>query len=143
MIIYTEGTFDLLHYGHLNFLRQCKQLAGQDGLVIVGVNSDEFTTKYKGQPILNLDERCLALEGCKYVDKVYRSFRGATNAPQILENKPDIVAVGSDWAKKDIYKQYGLTPEWFEEQGILLVYLPYTETISATEIKERIKKWLS
>jgi bifunctional ADP-heptose synthase (sugar kinase/adenylyltransferase) len=52
--------------------------------------------------------------------------------------KPDIVVIGSDWAKKDYYKQMGFTQDWLDENGIGLCYFPYTQNISTTIIKNKI-----
>jgi hypothetical protein len=52
--------------------------------------------------------------------------------------KPDYVLIGSDWARKDYYKQMGFTQDWLDARGIGLIYIPYTKGISSTEIKKRI-----
>jgi len=65
MILYTGGTFDLLHYGHMNFLKQCSKISDR---VIVSLNTDEFIFKYKNKyPIMTYDERKRSLEGVRYV----------------------------------------------------------------------------
>lgn len=133
---YTGGTFDYLHSGHVNFLRQCKAVAE---LVVVSLNTDEFITEYKGHPpIMSYTERKKVLEGCKYVDLVVPNVGGADSKPAILRIKPNFVIIGSDWASKDYYKQMGFTQDWLDEQEIVLIYLPYTVGISTTEIKRRI-----
>ncbi len=54
-ILYTGGTFDVFHYGHMNFLKQCAKISDK---VIVSLNTDEFITQYKGKPpVMNYDER--------------------------------------------------------------------------------------
>jgi glycerol-3-phosphate cytidylyltransferase-like family protein len=63
---------------------------------------------------------------------------GSDSKPAILSVKPDIIAIGDDWAKKDYYKQMNFTQEWLEEQGIVLVYIPYTRGISSSDIRKRI-----
>lgn len=135
MKLYTQGTFDLFHYGHVAFLKRCKALAGDDK-VIVALLTDEVIEEYKGHPpIMKFKERAAVLRACKYVDEVFPSDNKKTSEEiEILE--PDIVVVGSDWAKKDIYKQYQADREWLNK---FLVYLPYTESISTTELKRRIK----
>ena len=68
--IYTGGTFDLFHEGHVELLRSCKRLAG-DGLVIVALNTDEFIERFKASgPVQTYRERKTVLESCKYVDLV-------------------------------------------------------------------------
>ena len=135
-ILYTGGTFDLFHYGHTNFLRQCSKLADK---IIVSLNTDEFIQEYKGKtPIMTYSEREQSLMDCKYVHAVVPNSGGADSKPAILQVNPDIIAIGTDWAKKDYYKQMQFTQEWLDDNDILLVYLAYTEGISTTEIKRRI-----
>lgn len=139
MIVYTGGTFDVYHSGHANFLRQCKQLAGEDGLVVVALNKDDFIEKFKGKkPLMSYDERKACLESCKYVDLVIENVGGEDSTIAINNLNPDVVAIGTDWASKDYYKQMGFTQEWLDEREILLVYLPYTQGISTTELKRRL-----
>lgn len=136
MIVYTQGTFDLFHYGHANILEKCRRMAGTTGLVVVALLTDEAIEKYKGKkPIMNFEERSKTLISCQYVDSVVPSDNELTKK-DIRYVNPDFVVVGSDWAKKDIYKQYNMTKE---ELDPLLVYVPYTESISTSELKKRIK----
>ena len=134
--LYTGGTFDLFHYGHINFLRQCSILSDN---IIVSLNTDEFIHEYKGMPpIMNYEERKHSLEQCKYVDSVIPNKGGKDSKPSIISVKPDIIAIGDDWAKKDYYTQMGFTQEWLDNNQILLVYLAYTQGISTSDIKQRI-----
>ena len=135
-ILYTGGTFDILHYGHMNFLRQCSKIADK---VIVSLNTDEFIEYYKGKPpIMTYEERKKSLEFCKFVDEVVPNIGGADSKPSILQIKTAIVAIGDDWAKKDYYTQMQFTQDWLDENDIVLVYLAYTRGISTTDIKKRI-----
>ena len=136
--LYTGGTFDLFHRGHVNFLKMCKEIADY---VVVSLNTDEFIYEYKGKyPILDYKHRRDVLLGCKYVDEVIPNSGGSDSKPAILEVKPKFIAIGSDWAKKDYYKQMNFTQDWLDENEIILLYLPYTEHISTTEIKNRLKE---
>lgn len=134
-ILYTGGTFDLFHYGHANFLKQCHKLCPN---VVVSLNTDEFITQYKSKPIMNYKERELSLLSCKYVSRVVPNIGDGDSKPAILSVNPNIIAVGDDWCRKDYYKQMNFTQEWLEEQGIVLVYIPYTCGISSSDIKQRI-----
>ena len=87
-------------------------------------------------------EREQSLRDCKYVHTVVPNSGGADSKPTILQVNPDIIAIGTDWAKKDYYKQMQFTQEWLDDNDILLVYLAYTEGISTTELKKRIKNGL-
>lgn len=139
MIIYTGGTFDLFHAGHINLLRRCKELAGTQGSVVVSLNSDEFVMKYKGKrPICSFEEREQTLAACRYVDRVVENIGGHDSKPSILEIVPDYIAIGSDWAGRNYYSQMGFTQEWLDSLDIGLIYIPYTKTVSSTEIKKRV-----
>lgn len=135
--VYTGGTFDLFHKGHVNFLRQCKEIGDY---VVVSLNTDEFIHRYKGEyPVIKYEDRKDVLLSCKYVDEVVPNIDGEDSKITILQVQPKFVIIGSDWCKKDYYKQMNFTQEWLNEQDIILVYLPYTENISTTIIKKLLK----
>ena len=138
-VVYTGGTFDLFHSGHANLLKRCREIAGENGLVVVSLNSDDFIAKYKGEaPICNEAERKAVLESCMYVDKVVMNVGGEDSKIAIEIVNPDYIIIGSDWAKKDYYKQMGFDQHWLDERDIGLVYVPYTKAISSTLIKKKI-----
>ena len=135
--VYTGGTFDLFHRGDVNFLKQCKEIGDY---IVVSLNTDDFIYRYKGKyPIMNYEERRDVLLGCRYVDEVIPNTDGEDSKPAILTINPKFVIIGSDWAKKDYYRQMNFTQQWLDDNGIILVYLPYTENISTTLIKEKLK----
>lgn len=134
--IYTGGTFDLPHSGHVNFLNKCAEL----GEVWVALNEDDFIEEYKGKPpIMTFSERANVLLEFRCVTGVTNNYGGADSREVIEDIKPDIIAIGSDWARKDYYQQMGFTQDWLDERGISLIYIPYTQGISTTEIKRRLK----
>ena len=98
MILYTGGTFDLFHYGHVNFLEHCAKISKE---VVVSLNTDEFVSQYKRKPILSYEERKRSLLGCQYVDRVIANVGGSDSKPAIMSVKPNIIAIGDDWARKD------------------------------------------
>ncbi len=134
-ILYTGGTFDLFHYGHVNFLKKCYSICDN---VVVALNTDEFISQYKSRSILSYTEREASLLECKYVSKVVPNVFGQDSKPTILSVNPDIIAVGDDWCHKDYYSQMDFTQEWLDNHNVTLVYIPYTKGISTTEIKARI-----
>lgn len=134
--IYTGGTFDLFHAGHVEFLRRCAEL----GSVTVSLNEDEFIEKYKGKrPIISYREREAVLLGCRWVDRVVPNVGGIDSRVAIALDSPDLVVIGSDWARRDYYAQMGFDQDWLDERGIGLAYIPYTQGISSTAIKERLR----
>jgi glycerol-3-phosphate cytidylyltransferase len=138
-VVYTGGTFDLFHSGHVAFLRSCKRIAGKDGRVVVSLNTDEFIAAYKGKPpIMSYSERKAVLMACRYVDAVVDNIGGVDSKPAILNVIPDFVVIGDDWAKKDYYAQMQFTQDWLDGNKIQLCYVPYTVGVSSTDIKARI-----
>ena len=138
-IVYTGGTFDLFHSAHVRFLKACRRIAGDDGEVVVALNTDAFIEAYKGNsPVMSFDERKEVLLGCRYVDDVIANIGGADSKPSILQVLPDFVVIGDDWARKDYYAQMQFSREWLDQHNIQLIYVPYTPGISTTDLKARI-----
>lgn len=139
-IVYTGGTFDLFHSGHVNLLKRCREVAGIDGKVVVALNTDDFIWQFKNKkPICNEQERLDVLLACRYVDEVVMNIGGQDSKISIDMVGPNYIVVGSDWAKKDYYAQMSFTQEWLDERGIGLVYVPYTSSISSTKIRGRMQ----
>jgi glycerol-3-phosphate cytidylyltransferase len=135
--VYTGGTFDLFHSGHVNFLKRCQQIAGVDGQVVVALNTDEFIYDYKKKkPVLSFDQRKDVLESCRYVSEVVANVGGSDSKKTIeMVESVDVIAIGSDWARKDYYAQMEFDQDWLDEKNISLIYIPYTKGISSTFIK--------
>jgi glycerol-3-phosphate cytidylyltransferase len=142
--IYTGGTFDLFHKGHIELLAACKRLAGDDGEVIVALNTDEFITRFKGKgPFQSFEDRRAALEACRYVDLVVPNW-GEEDSKDTIDRlgvKVDVVAIGTDWAGRDYYAQMGFTAEWLDQMGIILLYIDRRTGESTTSIKERLQDY--
>ena len=135
--VYTGGTFDLFHSGHVNFLKRCQQIAGVDGRVVVALNTDEFIYEYKKKkPVLTFDQRKDVLESCRFVNQVVPNVGGSDSKKTIeMVELVDVIAIGSDWARKDYYAQMEFDQDWLDEKNISLIYIPYTKGISSTFIK--------
>lgn len=132
-VVYTGGTFDILHFGHVHFLQECSLL----GDLVVALNKDEFIEEFKGRPpVFSYQERKEALEYLGY--EVVPNIDGADSKPTILKVAPKYLAIASDWARKNYYKQMGFTQDWLDDQDITLVYIPYTRQVSTTLIRERL-----
>jgi len=98
-IIFTNGCFDVLHRGHIELLKFCKNM----GEVIVGLNTDKSIKRLKGpdRPIFNQNDRKFMLESCRYVDKVIL-FDEDTPLNLIEKINPDIIVKGGDYKKEEI-----------------------------------------
>lgn len=144
-VVYTGGTFDLFHEGHIELLRSCKRIAGEDGKVIVGLNTDEFIGRFKTNlPVQEYRERKLMLESCRYVDAVVKNI-GEEDSKITIEEvmlrwKVDIIAIGTDWANRDYYAQMKFTKEWLDAKDLILVYIDRRTGQSTTNLKEQLKK---
>ncbi|QWH20206.1 glycerol-3-phosphate cytidylyltransferase [Bacillus mycoides] len=127
--IITYGTFDLLHYGHINLLRRAKQLGEY---LIVVLSTDEFN-KLKGKKsYFSYEERKLLLEAIKYVDKVIPEKNWEQKIEDVINNDIDVFVMGNDWEG-----EFDFLNEYCE-----IVYLPRTEGISTTKIKTDMKEVL-
>lgn len=127
--VFTSGSWDLFHVGHLNVLRRSKALGDR---LIVGVSTDELIEDYKGMPpVIPFEERIEIVGAIDCVDLAVEQTI-LTEIRQLQEHEVDIVTIGDDW--KGRYLE-GL--EWMEQHGEV-VYLPYTEGVSTTSIKRKI-----
>lgn len=141
-VIFTGGSFDLFHLGHIQLLAACRKMAGTDGRVIVSLNTDEFVERFKGKrPVMGYAEREAVLRACRYVDDVVENVGGEDSKKTIKLHGPiDIIAIGSDWAPpRDYYAQMGFTAEYLTQMGITLVYVDRNTGMSSTAIKDRMK----
>ena len=125
--VITYGTFDLFHIGHLNILKRAKELGDY---LIVGVSSDDFNLE-KGKVCMIPDyERMEIVSAIKYVDEVILETSWDQKKEDILRYQIDTFVMGDDWEGKfDELKEY-----------CDVVYLPRTEGISTTDIKDQIQK---
>ena len=122
--VITYGTFDLLHAGHINLLRRAKELG--DYLIVV-VSTDEFNWEQKQKKCyFSYEERKKLVEAVRYVDLVIPENNWEQKISDVKEYHVDTFVMGVDWKGKfDFLKDY-----------CEVVYLPRTEGISTTKIKE-------
>lgn len=124
--VLTYGTFDLLHYGHINLLKRAKDLGDY---LIVGVSSDQFNTLKQKTCTYPFHERSQIIEAIRYVDKVIAETRWEQKIEDIQKYDVDVLVMGNDWQGKfDFLKSY-----------CDVVYLPRTEGISTTIIKSVLR----
>lgn len=136
-VLYTGGTFDLFHYGHISFLKKCHTICPN---VVVALNTDDFIFRYKHKyPIMSYSEREKSLLECRYVSRVVPNISGADSKPTILGVSPDFIAVGDDWCCRDYCKQMGFTKQWLDDHNIILMYIPYNDSISTSLIIQKIR----
>ena len=132
MLVYTVGTFDMLHVGHLALLEQCRSL-GDD--VVVGVASDSVVNSYKPYaPVIPLDQRQEMLEALRCVDRV-RPYYELEYVSACKELNVDIFVVGEDWGAKPHNID---VEEYLKSQGKKIVQVLYNPRTSSTTIKRDV-----
>jgi|SRR5690625_2494655 len=126
--VITYGTFDLLHYGHINLLRQAKKLGDY---LIVALSTDGFNwNEKKKRSYFSYDKRKKLLEAIRYVDLVIPEHSWDQKINDIKQYHIDIFVIGDDWKGK-----FDFLSEFCHVK-----YLPRTPEISTTKIKEEMKK---
>lgn len=122
--VITYGTFDLLHYGHINILRRAKELGDY---LIVALSTDEFNWNEKNKKCyFNYEQRKKLVEAIRYVDLVIPETCWEQKRTDIHEYHIDIFVMGDDWAGKF---------DFLREEGVKVVYFERTPEISSTQIK--------
>lgn len=123
--VITYGTFDLLHYGHINLLKRAKALGDY---LIVGLSTDEFNLCEKNKKCyFSYEQRKALLESIRYVDLVIPEDRWEQKRMDVHEYHVDTFVIGDDWTGKF---------DFLQEEGTEVVYLTRTPEISTTRIKE-------
>lgn len=126
--VITYGTFDLLHYGHINLLRRAKQLGDY---LVVALSTDEFNSQQKNKVCyFSYEERKMLLEAVRYVDLVIPEQDWEQKRSDVRQYRIDTFVMGDDWEGKF---------DFLKEEGVEVVYLPRTPEISTTQIKENLK----
>lgn len=123
--VITYGTYDLLHVGHINLLRRAREYG--DYLIVV-VSSDEFNAIKGKKAFYSFEDRKKILEAIRYVDEVLPEYTWEQKVDDVVNNNVDVFVMGDDWKGKfDFLKEY-----------CEVVYLPRTDGISTTQIKEEL-----
>jgi len=134
MVVYTVGTFDLLHVGHIALLEYCATL-GDTVAVAVGVASDEVVSLYKPNiPVIPLEQRIEMLQALRCVDIVL-PYHELDYINVCKEVKADIFVIGEDWGKKPHNK--GIET-FLKSQGKEVVQIKYNPRNSSTSIKKDV-----
>ena len=102
--VWTNGTFDVLHMGHIKLFREARKLAGPTGLVVVGTDSDQRIRILKGptRPINDLFDRVDFLRSIKYIDEVVAFSSEDALIANIKRYSPDIILIGDDYIGKRV-----------------------------------------
>ncbi len=132
-IVYTPGTWDLFHVGHLRLLNRCKQFGS---FLIVGVSSDELVEGYKNEiPFNSYAERFEIISSIKAVDFVVRQEK-LVDINQMIMLGVETLVLGDDWETSNLSGIY-----WIKHHiDKKVVFLPRTKGISSTSIKKELNK---
>lgn len=121
--VITYGTFDLLHWGHVNLLRRAKEMGDY---LIVAISSDEFNKLKDKKSYHSFENRKMILEAIRYVDEVIAEESWDQKVHDVVDHNIDVFVMGSDWEGKfDFLKEH-----------CEVVYLPRTVGISTSKIKD-------
>ncbi|MDQ6991834.1 MAG: adenylyltransferase/cytidyltransferase family protein [Mariprofundus sp.] len=132
MVVYTVGTFDLLHVGHLALLEHCASLGET---VAVGVAADEVVKLYKSNvPVIPLEQRIQMLQALSCVDIVL-PYHELDYIAICKEVKADIFVIGEDWGKKP--HNQGVE-NYLKSKGKQIVQIKYYPMTSSTKIKANV-----
>lgn len=124
--VITYGTFDLIHKGHINILRRAKEMGDH---LTVAISSDEFNAIKGKKAFYNYETRKHILEAIRYVDLVIPEHEWEQKITDVKEHDIDVFVIGDDWEG-----EFDFLEDYCE-----VVYLPRTEGISTTQIKEQLK----
>lgn len=122
--VITYGTFDLLHYGHINLLRRAKELGDY---LIVALSTDEFNLEKGKKSYFSFEKRKQLLESIRYVDLVIPETSWDQKTNDVHEFRVNTFVMGDDWLGKF---------DFLENEGVEVVYLPRTPEISTSQIKQ-------
>ena len=132
-IVFTNGCFDVLHVGHVRYLKKAKSLGD---VLVIGLNTDASVKRLKGsgRPLNKEKDRAEVLGALAFVDRVV-FFSEATPERLIRAVRPDLIVKGGDWKKKDI-----VGSAFVESYGGKARSLPYIRGFSTTGLLDKIRK---
>ncbi|RKY37711.1 MAG: D-glycero-beta-D-manno-heptose 1-phosphate adenylyltransferase [Candidatus Omnitrophota bacterium] len=132
-IVFTNGCFDLLHYGHVDYLEQAKK---NGDILLVGLNSDLSVTKIKGsgRPINNQDARAYLVAALQSVDYVV-IFNASTPLDIIMKLEPDVLVKGADWKAEEI-----VGSDYVKACGGRVAQIDFVKGYSTTNLVKKIVK---
>lgn len=125
--VITYGTYDILHYGHVNLLRRARALGDY---LIVALSTDAFNLKKDKVSYYSYEQRKMILEACRYVDLVIPEEDWEQKREDIVKYQADIFVMGDDWKGKFD----------FLSDSCEVIYLPRTPDVSTTKVKKVLNK---
>lgn len=134
---YTMGVYDMFHVGHLNVIMNAKKLCDK---LIVAISTDEVVTNQKGVvPIIPYEDRVKIVQAIRYVDEVVPQYEYGLEGKiwAAKEYGFEALFVGDDWKGTDKWNEI---ERELSKLGVDVVYLPHTDGISSTHLKEVLRR---
>ena len=132
MIIgYTAGVYDLFHIGHLNLLKNAKGMCDK---LVVGVSTDELAQYKNKSPLIPFEDRMEIVRSIRYVDAVVPQ-KDMDKLSMCKKLGASVLFVGDDWYATEKWQKY---EQEFAEEGIRIMYFPYTQGVSSTKISQAL-----
>lgn len=123
---YTSGVYDMFHIGHLNILKNAKEICDY---LVVGVSTDKLVEEYKGKsPVISYSDRVAIVSAIRYVDKVVPQ-ENMDKLASALSVNAEVVLVGDDWKGTSKWQNI---EKVLAKRGIDVIYLPHTNGVSST-----------
>lgn len=131
-VVFTNGCFDVLHFGHVHYLLEAKKLGD---ILVVGLNSDDSVRRLKGpaRPINGENERAFVLAALSFVDYI-TVFEEDTPLNLIKIVQPDVLVKGGDYALDQI-----VGADFVSQNGGIVTTIPFVEGYSSSRIIEQLK----
>ncbi len=132
-IVFTNGCFDLLHPGHIYYLKEAKK---KGDILILGLNSDSSLRKLKGKgrPLIPQKDRAEVLANFEFIDYIF-IFNELTPQEAIRAISPDVLVKGGDYKKEEI-----IGGKFVEEKGGKVIIIPFLKGHSTTKLIKKIKR---
>ncbi|MBN1803870.1 MAG: adenylyltransferase/cytidyltransferase family protein [Sedimentisphaerales bacterium] len=133
IIVFTPGTWDMFHVGHLNLLKGAKAFGD---ILIVGIKTDELVYQDKGHhPLMSYADRAAVLQACRYVDLIVPEDK--MDREHLLEKiDADILVVGDDWYEKKVRGH-----DFMVKNNKRVIYLPYTQGRSSSILRKALEQF--
>lgn len=134
--LYTRGTFDLFHSGHIQFLQNCRKICSH---LTVALDTDQFILQYRRRlPMLDYVDRHAKLQQSGLVDDIIQNNYGIDSKPSILKANPDVVVFNGLIDEHNQLSHMGIDTNWLNQHNILLVSFPVKIPIDEQDIKSRL-----
>ena len=135
MIVYSYYVLDIIHDGHIEMLRNSKAIAGKDGILIVGILTDEAVMEKKPRPAMGFGQRLRLAQSIKFVDLAVAQTTYSP-LPNVIAMRPDVLMESSSHTAEAIEEARRV----MGNLGGRVVVIPYYPLESSTAIKDRIKE---